>query len=63
MDADGNLDCRRASRLLSLAYERPLDANEERALRIHLDKCVMCANFEAQLDFLHKASHRFRTGT
>jgi hypothetical protein len=62
MDAEENLDCRRASRLLSLAYERALDANEQRALKMHLDKCVMCANFEAQLGFLHKASRRFRTG-
>jgi hypothetical protein len=57
-----DLNCRKASRLLSLACERPLDANELRALKIHLDECLMCTNFEAQLRFLHKASEIFRNG-
>ena len=57
-----DLNCRKASRLLSLACERPLDANELRALKIHLDECLMCTNFETQLRFLHKASQVFRDG-
>jgi hypothetical protein len=63
VDADENVNCRQASRLLSLACERPLDANERSALRRHLDACFMCANFEAQLEFLHKASRRFGIGS
>ena len=57
-----DLSCRNASRLLSLACERPLTADEIRALKQHLDECLMCANFEQQLNFLHKAAGRFRTG-
>ena len=63
MDADDDLNCRQASRLLSLACERPLDAAELRALKVHLDECLMCTNFEQQLNFLHKAASVFRTGT
>ena len=62
MDADADLNCREASRLLSLACERALDANEIRALKTHLDECLMCTNFEAQLKFLHKAASVFREG-
>ena len=62
MDADEDLNCRQASRLLSLACERPLNAKELRELKVHLDECLMCTNFEAQLRFLHKASAIFRNG-
>ena len=58
-----DLNCRRASRLLSLSRERPLDATELRALKMHLDECLMCENFEKQLKFLHKVSTMFRTGS
>ncbi len=60
MDAEDDLNCRQASRLLSLACERPLDARELRSLKMHLDECLMCTNFEMQLRFLHKASEVFR---
>ena len=59
---DDDLNCRQASRLLSLAQERPLEEAERQALRHHLDECLMCRNFEQQLDFLRKAMGRFRTG-
>jgi len=62
MDAEDDLSCRQASRLLSLACERPLDADEIRALKLHLDECLMCTNFEQQLQFLHKAASVFRSG-
>ena len=62
MDADEDLSCREASRLLSLACERSLEAGEVRALKVHLDKCLMCRNFESQLKFLHKAASRLREG-
>ena len=58
-----DLSCRNASLLLSLACERPLTAEELRALKVHLEECLMCTNFEQQLKFLHRASQVFRTGT
>ncbi len=57
-----DLNCRKASRLLSEACERPLEAEELRALKFHLDECLMCTNFEAQLQFLRKASKLFGSG-
>ena len=62
MDAEDDLNCRQASRLLSLACERPLGADELRALKMHLDECLMCTNFEAQLSFMHRAAKVFREG-
>jgi len=58
-----DLNCRRASLLLSLACERPLSADEVRALKVHLDECLMCENFEQQLKFMHDCAKKFRTGT
>ena len=57
-----DLSCRKASLLLSLACERPLVADEVRALKMHLDECLMCTNFEQQLKFLHRCSEAFREG-
>jgi hypothetical protein len=54
-------NCRAASRLLSIAYERRLSAEELQALQRHLDECFMCRNFDSQLKFLHNASQRYRT--
>ncbi len=62
MQADADLDCREASRLLSLAFERALTEGERIALRTHLDECLMCVNFEAQLRFLDEAARRYREG-
>ena len=57
-----DLSCRKASLLLSLACERPLVADEIRALRMHLDECLMCTNFEQQLKFMHRCAEVFRQG-
>ena len=62
IEPEDDLNCRQASRLLSLSCERPLVADEIRALKMHLDECLMCANFEQQLRFLHKCAEVFRTG-
>jgi hypothetical protein len=62
MSADGDVDCRKASRLISRACERPLEAKELRALKRHLDACLMCRNFEKQLGFLRKAARAYREG-
>ena len=58
---DESADCRAASRLLCVAYERKLTAEESRLLTHHLGLCFMCRNFDSQLKFLHKAAERFRT--
>jgi hypothetical protein len=57
----GDVNCREASKLLSVAYERKLGAEEIAALQRHLDKCFMCRNFDSQLRFLHEASTFYRT--
>ena len=57
-----SVNCRQASRLLSIAYDRDLDADESQALQYHLGRCLMCRNFDSQLKFLRKASERFRAG-
>jgi hypothetical protein len=62
MDADKDLNCREASRLLSLACDRSLEAPELQALARHIDECLMCKNFSVQLDFMRKAASAYRTG-
>jgi hypothetical protein len=57
-----DVNCREASRLLSVAYERRLSGEELTELQAHLDKCFMCRNFDSQLKFLHNASQRYRSG-
>lgn len=59
---DAELNCREASRLLSLACERALVAAELQALARHIDDCLMCKNFSGQLQFLRKAAGVYRTG-
>ena len=56
-----SVNCREASRLLSIAYERRLTAQELQSLQAHLDQCFMCRSFDSQLKFLHQASEKFRT--
>jgi len=58
---DEEPNCRAASKLLSIAYERRLSPDELAALQRHLDECLMCRNFDSQLKFLHNASQRYRT--
>lgn len=57
-----DLNCRQASKLISLAQERPLADDERAALKHHLDECLMCTTFEEQLLFLRRAMERFRAG-
>ncbi len=62
MSAELDLNCREASRLLSLSCERALDAAELEALKRHLDACLMCTNFAKQLDFLREAARAYGKG-
>jgi len=59
LSADGSVNCRKASWLLSVAGERPLREAERKALSHHLSQCLHCRNFEQQLEFLQKASKLF----
>jgi hypothetical protein len=56
------LNCREASRLLSLACERRLEPAELESLAMHLDECVMCRDFSSRLRFLRDAATRYRRG-
>lgn len=47
---------------MSIAYDRKLSAEESESLTYHLDRCLMCRNFDSQLSFLHRASEKFRSG-
>lgn len=47
---------------MSIAYDRKLSAAESESLTYHLDRCLMCRNFDSQLRFLHQASEKFRSG-
>lgn len=58
MPDDDTLNCRQASKLLSVAHERPLTPEEAEALRLHLQECLGCENFESQLRFLREAARR-----
>ena len=62
MGDEAELNCREASRLLSLACDRELKADELQALARHIDDCLMCRNFSAQLEFLGKAARAYRQG-
>lgn len=59
---EGTVNCRKASWLLSVARERVLRADERKALRHHLDRCLSCRNFETQVAFLRTAARIFGTG-
>lgn len=60
--ADAALSCRKASELLSRAYDRPLRDDEVEALRHHLDLCLRCRNFGKQLEVIDRAAKRFAAG-
>ena len=59
MDAERELSCREAARLLSLAFERALTAQESADLKFHLGDCDDCRHYDIQLRFLHEAASRF----
>jgi hypothetical protein len=59
MSDAAKVSCREASKLLSLASERPLEPSEQEALRRHLEACGNCRNFEVQLRFIQRAAREF----
>jgi hypothetical protein len=48
--------CREASRLQSLALDRPLSWRQRTGLRIHLVLCKWCRRYGKQLRFLRSSS-------
>jgi hypothetical protein len=49
--------CREASRLQSLALDRPLPLAKWFALRLHLLVCKWCRRYGKQIRFLRRAAH------
>lgn len=56
-----DVNCREAARLLSIANERALVADETQALERHLAKCLYCRNYEIQVKFIRKAAGKFHS--
>ena len=64
--ADANAYLSRRQHMLAsedwLACERSLEPTELELLARHIDDCLMCRNFSAQLKFLGKAARAYREG-
>lgn len=54
------LSCQEASRLVSMAQDRPLSQRERWRLKVHLGACAACTRYEQQLAFLRAAMRRYR---
>jgi hypothetical protein len=52
--------CKDVSRLVSKMQERELGPVERWRLKLHLDWCTACANFEQQMNFVREAMRRYR---
>ena len=53
------INCREASRLLSLSLDRELTSEERERLDHHLPLCTACRNFKVQVGFLRGAARRY----
>jgi len=56
------LSCREVTRLSSEASERKLTLLERLSLWRHTLVCSGCRNFRLQMNFLHRAAERYRSG-
>jgi hypothetical protein len=54
------ISCKRATRLVSQAQDRPLVRWEGTLLRLHLAACAGCTRFAEQIRFLRAAMTRYR---
>lgn len=54
------MHCRKATRLLSEAMDRPLSLGERAALYYHLGLCRHCRQFSRQVQFMREATRRLR---
>ncbi|WP_019935140.1 zf-HC2 domain-containing protein [Oceanimonas smirnovii] len=53
------LKCHQATRLMSEAQERPLNAREKLSLRMHTLMCAACHHFQQQLPVLRRLSQAY----
>lgn len=61
-DADAELSCREAARLMSRKQDAQLTPDEEGRLKDHLYQCLSCRRFEEQLGFLRTLASRYAGG-
>lgn len=52
------LSCKQATELMSQAQDRKLGLPEKLSLRLHLMMCIGCRNFDQQMAFLRRATHK-----
>lgn len=57
------ISCQKASRLMSLAQDRPLSTGELVKLRVHLALCGHCRNFNQHLKMIRLAARRVADST
>ena len=53
------ISCKIAARLMSAKHDRVLTGEESASLEWHLMRCLNCARFDKQLDFLHRLAERY----
>jgi hypothetical protein len=57
------LNCKKATKLLMEAGERPLTRGEKVTLEFHMLQCLSCRNFRGQMQFLKTALEQYaKTG-
>ncbi len=56
------LNCRKATRLLSEAQERPLKLGEKLSLKMHVLMCSGCRNFGEQIKVLRRIARAYAEG-
>lgn len=49
------MNCKKATRLMSEACERPLNVGEKLSLGLHKSMCSGCRHFDRQVNFLSRA--------
>jgi hypothetical protein len=61
---DGTIDrsCKEAARLICFRRDRELGADEEKELRYHLQACLNCERFGAQIDIIAKLAALYGNG-
>ncbi|HEX4859413.1 MAG TPA: zf-HC2 domain-containing protein [Usitatibacteraceae bacterium] len=58
-NADCDLSCKEAARLMSRRQDAPLNADETERLKQHLYECLSCRRFDTQLQFLRRLARRY----
>lgn len=61
-DAQAEISCKQAARLMCFKRDRRLTGDEDRDLSLHLLVCLNCQNFDRQLDVLATLAKRYAAG-